>query len=188
MKEPFIQSRFGRTITLPSRQSLPLWLLMVAASFLAASCVNIAARPTAVVDQSTPEIAVENLYRAFNTHDSAMFRALIDPDDPDREKLVQGFEKLMASGIVYEQSDLTMAIVESTSDMTRVRAYFRERITIDGELVNDEDSGAELTLVARNGRWYFNGLGQWPPPGWIVEPIPVPYATPQLHQILEGVP
>lgn len=163
-------------------------MFLVSVSLLAASCSSAPTRPTVAVDQSTPEIAVENLYKAFNTHDSAMFRALIDPDDPDREKLVQGFEKLMASGIVYEQSDLTMAIVESTSDMTRVRAYFRERITIDGELVNDEDSGAELTLVARNGRWYFNGLGQWPPPGWIVEPIPVPYATPQLHQILEGVP
>lgn len=178
MNKLAIHSRHSLRKLVRRRSSLQLTLLLTSLALLATGCSNLATNQSVVVDQSTPEKAVENLYKAFNTSDRALFYALIDPDDPDRDRLVKGFDELMASGIVYEHSDLKLDTVEATSDMTRVRVHFHEKILADGRLLNDEESGAELTLVTRNGMWYFTGLAQWPPPGWIVEDTPVPYATP----------
>lgn len=122
--------------------------------------------------------AVTSLYKAFNTGDTELFGNLLDPNDPDREMLIKGFDRLLAAGVVYEHSDLTMDRVQATEDMTRIRAHFRQKITVNAVVVSDEESGEEVTLVKQDGRWYFTGFGQWPPPGWLLERTPVPYATP----------
>jgi len=42
-------------------------------------------------------------------------------------------------------------------------------MTDDGQIVFDTDSGSNFTLVRKGEKWYFIGLGDPIPPGWITE-------------------
>ena len=118
------------------------------------------------IDQSTPEATVLNLYEAFNDDDAQLLQALLDMDDDSNRKALKGFKLLVASKLHYEITDVEMDVVENDGRMARIRTRYHHTVTMGDEVVADTRAGAELTLVNRDGRWYFIGLGQWPPPGW----------------------
>lgn len=125
--------------------------------------------PNPLLDQSTPQATIESLYLAVYLEDSDMFKSLLDPDDPDRDKLVRAFKKLKEEKIRYDVTDLKIDIVEEKAEMVRLRARFRQKIMVNGLTIVDEQNGAEHTLIKKNDRWYLSGQGQSPPPGWILD-------------------
>lgn len=153
-------------------------LLLLGWIVLLAGCIGRSTTQHPIIDQSTPEATVKNLYKAATAHDTETFRALLDPEDPNLDNLVKGFEELEQRGITYDISELEITIVETSSAMVRIRARFREKLMMKDVLVSDEMTGEELSLVNKQGRWYLLGYGQWPPPGWILPNTVIPYATP----------
>lgn len=125
--------------------------------------------PNPLLDQSTPQATIESLYLAVYLEDSDMFKSLLDPDDPERDKLVRAFKKLKEEKIRYDVTDLKIDIVEEEAEMVRLRARFRQKIMVNGLTIVDEQNGAEHTLIKKNARWYLSGQGQSPPPGWILD-------------------
>lgn len=125
--------------------------------------------PNPLLDQSTPQATIESLYLAVYLEDSDMVKSLLDPGDPDRDKLVRAFEKMKDEKIRFDVTDIEIDIVEEEPDMVRLRARFRQKILVNGLTIVDEQNGAEHTLIKKNGRWYLSGQGQSPPPGWILD-------------------
>lgn len=122
-----------------------------------------------LLDQSTPQATIESLYLALYLEDSDMVRSLLDPDDPDRDKLVRAFKKMKEEKIRFDVTDIEIDIIEEEPEMVRLRARFRQKILVNGLTIVDEQNGAEHTLIKKNGRWYVSGQGQSPPPGWILD-------------------
>lgn len=154
----------------PSESSVPArecLLVIVACILVVSACSSETPTPNPLIDQSTPQTTIESLYLAAYLQDSDMFRSLLDPDDPDINKLVRAFKKMKAEGIRIDATDIQIDVVEEQVDMVRLRARFRQITLVDGIAMSDEPNGSEHTLVRRNGRWYLFGYGQSPPPGWI---------------------
>ena len=158
-----------RTRASQSLTSFFLLLLLLWAILLFAGCNH--EEPAAIVDvdQTTPEATVLSWYEAFNQQDVQAFQALLDPEDDDSEQALKALETLIARGVSFEISDIELDIVENDGQMARVRARYHEKVRVDDQVVINEYNGAELTLVIRDGRWYFIGVMQWPPPGWIIK-------------------
>lgn len=138
----------------------PLWL---------SGCDSSEPTPNPLLDQSTPQATIESLYLAVYLEDSDMVRSLLDPDDPDREKLVRAFKSMKEEKIRFDVTEIEIDIIEEEPEMVRLRARFRQKILVNGLTIIDEQNGAEHTLVKKNGRWYVSGQGQSPPPGWILD-------------------
>lgn len=143
---------------------LPILLLGILAI---SACSAETPTPNPLIDQSTPQATINSLYLATYLQDSDMFRSLLDPDDPDINKLVRAFKKMKAEGIRVDVTDVQIDVVEEQVDMVRLRARFQQVILVDGIATSAERNGDEHTLVKKNGRWYLFGYGQSPPPGWI---------------------
>lgn len=144
-------------------------LLLTLAILLVAGCSQREPATMLDVDQTTPEAAVLSWYKAANCNDVQLSRALLDPEDNGSEQALKALEALIASGVSFEIRDIELDIVENDGRMARVRARYHERMKVRDLVVVDEQTGSELTLVNRDGRWYLTGLMQWPPPGWIIE-------------------
>lgn len=157
-----------------------LLVAIILLAMLLTACDPTSTNPDSLVDQSTPEATVHSLYEAYSSQDDVAFRMLLDPDDPDRSELVRAFKRMEAEGIRYEATEIQIDIVEEQPDMVRLRAHYRGKIIANGSIMGDEQTGEELSLIKKNGRWYLLGYGQWPPPGWVLERTPVPYATPTV--------
>ena len=148
-----------------------LGLLILLAILVLTGCARSgeASGGTEDIDLSTPEAAVLNLYRAFNSNDIQLFRAVIDLEDESNRKALQAFKQQVTSEVSYETTNIEMDIVENDGHIARVRIHFYQRILVDGQVVAEGESGAIHTLVYKRGNWYQIGLGQWPPPGWVKE-------------------
>ena len=162
-RQPERSALWTRTATLVCFATVMLVLLWLS------GCASSEPVPNPLLDQSTPQATIESLYLAVYLEDSNMFKSLLDPDDPDRDKLVKAFKKMKAEGIRVDVTDIKMDIVEEQDDMVRLRARFQQMILVDGITVSAGSNGDEHTLVKRNGRWYLFGYGQSPPPGWILD-------------------
>jgi hypothetical protein len=122
-----------------------------------------------VPDQSTPEAAVQSLLKAFNERDVEAVEQLIEPTDKSNQLILEGLIKAIDIGATMEVSQIEITLAENTGEMARVNASFHQVLRIENEVVSDEPSGGMYTLIRKDGKWYFIGLGQFPPPGWVKE-------------------
>lgn len=122
-----------------------------------------------VVLQGTPEEAVQSLLDALSDGDVKTVERLIEPSDQSNQMILEGFKKGIESGATTEFTDREIILAENTGEMARVQASFHQVFRINDDVVSDERSGGFYTLVKKGASWYFIGLGQNPPPGWIKE-------------------
>lgn len=162
-RQPERSALWTRTATLVCFAIVMLALLWLS------GCDSSEPVPNPLLDQSTPQATIESLYLAVYFEDSDMFKSLLDPDDPDRNKLVRAFKKMKAEKVRFSVTDIEIDIVEEEPEMVRLRARFRQKILVNGIAISDEQNGAEHTLIKKSGRWYLLGAGQSPPPGWILD-------------------
>jgi hypothetical protein len=169
MKIRISARRYDRNALWTKSAALISLALVLFALLWLSGCDSSEPTPNPLLDQSTPQATIENLYLAVYLEDSDMFKALLDPDDPDRNRLVKAFKRMKEEKIRFDVSDIKIDIVEEEPDMVRLRARFRQKILVNGLTIVDEQNGAEHTLIKKNGRWYLSGQGQSPPPGWILD-------------------
>ena len=158
-----------------NRGSLPLLILMLialAGCSLAVSedgmgSESVGAGP--VILQGTPEEAVQSLLDAFVDGDVKTVERLIEPSDESNQMILDGLKNGIASGATMEITDIEIILAENTGEMARVQASFHQVFRTNDDVVSDERSGAMHTLIKKGDRWYFIGLGQFPPPGWVKE-------------------
>jgi hypothetical protein len=60
-------------------------------------------------------------------------------------------------------------VVEESEKWTRIRTNHRQKVFQDGHLIAEADSGGEFTLIQKDNKWYFLGVGDPIPPGWLLE-------------------
>ncbi len=169
MKIRISARRYDRNALWTKSAALISLALVLFALLWLSGCDSSEPAPNPLLDQSTPQAAIESLYLAVYLEDSDMVKSLLDPGDPDRDKLVRAFEKMKDEKIRFDVTDIEIDIVEEEPDMVRLRARFRQKILVNGLTIVDEQNGAEHTLIKKNGRWYLSGQGQSPPPGWILD-------------------
>ncbi len=121
------------------------------------------------VNQSSPEETVLSFYEAMDNGDIDMMKMLIDPNDESSNLFVKGFVLGLEQGIAGDTIDIEVNIVEETDALARVRSYFYETTYKNDELLWEGSNGGWFTLVKKDGKWYFIGLADPVPPGWILD-------------------
>jgi hypothetical protein len=146
----------------------PLMLLLCVFGFCLAACGG-PSTPAASLDQSTPEATIRSLYDAINRSDLAAVQRLVEPGDKDSEPFIKGLGQLFSQGVTWQISDLEVDVVANDGDVARARSSQSDKVVLKSGQVYMEGPTSNLhTLARRNGRWYFRGLGQQVPPGWII--------------------
>ena len=118
-------------------------------------------------NQTTPELAVKSLLKAFSEKDISAVEQLALPEDSSNQIVIKGFQKAIEEGVTMEFADIEIKVKEDSPNLAQVQVSFQQIIRIDDQIISNERSGALYTLVKRDDEWYFVGLGQFPPPGWI---------------------
>ncbi len=121
------------------------------------------------VKQSTPEDAAISLEEALNRNDFETMDALLYPSDESNQVFLRGYEMMLNDGVTVTNDDVSVAIVEQTESMARLRTYFYQTIYKNGEVLSEGRNGSWYTLTEKDGKWYFIGLADPVPPGWIIE-------------------
>jgi len=119
--------------------------------------------------QETPQDAISSYYEAVNFGDVELMRQLMAPGDESSQLFLSGFEEMLKKGIRMEVTDISLYVVEEIDDMVRIHANHQQKVTDDGQVVFDTESGSDFTLVRKGDKWYFIGLGDPIPPGWKIE-------------------
>lgn len=119
--------------------------------------------------QGTPEDAIYSFFEAMNSGDIEPMRQLVDPEYESNQIFLKGFEEGLKQGLRIEVTDISLYVVEETGDMARIHANHQRTMTDNGQIVFDTESGSDFTLVRKGDKWYFIGLGDPIPPGWIIE-------------------
>lgn len=120
-------------------------------------------------DQSTPEVTIRSLYDAINRSDLATVKLLVEPGDKDSEPFVKGLNEMISKGATWHVSDLEVDLVAQDGETARAQSRQYDKLVLkSGEVYMEGPTGNLHTLVRRDGRWYFRGLGQQVPPGWII--------------------
>jgi len=124
---------------------------------------------TSSLDQSTPEATIRTLYDAINRNDLSTVEQLAEPGDKDSEPFIKGLRELISQGASWNISDLEVDVVAEDGQIARAQSHQYDKLVLKSGQVYMEGSTSNLhTLVKKNGRWYFRGLGQQVPPGWII--------------------
>ncbi len=118
-------------------------------------------------NQATPELAVKSLLKAFSEKDISAVKQLTLPKDSSNQIVIKGFQKAIEEGVSMEFADIEIKVKEDSPNLARVQVSFHQIIRIDDQIISNERSGALYTLVKQDDKWYFVGLGQFPPPEWI---------------------
>lgn len=119
-------------------------------------------------DQSNPEATIRSYLELARRGDWRTLRTLVKPGDKDSEAYLQQFERFAKQGGRSEVTDIRLDVVEQTETIARIQMSGHFRVTDgNGKLLADTDSGGFFSLVKISNRWYFLGLGQPLPPGWI---------------------
>jgi uncharacterized protein YchJ len=166
--QPSIKIHGSQRFSCLSRYILFLTLLL---TILSCSCSNFRNTPVTISmpDQSTPEAAVQSLLKAFNEGDIKAVERLIDPSDESNQMILDGLKRGIESGATMKFTQIETILAENTGEMARVQVRFHQVFRIEDEVVSDERSGDLYTLIKKGEKWYFIGLGQFPPPGWVTE-------------------
>ncbi|MFZ1474671.1 MAG: hypothetical protein WBD79_27430 [Anaerolineae bacterium] len=122
------------------------------------------------IDQTSPRSSVMSLYQAINDGNLQAMKTLLDPDDDANQKALNGFQKALADGIQFEITEVLIDVAEETDEFARIQTTARQVVRHNGEIRSNSTTGDYLSLIKKDNKWYFIGFGQWPPPGWIVEP------------------
>jgi hypothetical protein len=126
--------------------------------------------PASYIDQSTPEAAIRSLNDALTRGDVGAVEALVYPGDKSSADAIAGLRELVARGGVSYVSDLKIDVVANDGNVARARTSEHNRVVLKtGEPLLDEQTGNLYTLMKKGDRWYFIGLGQQVPPGWIYD-------------------
>ena len=148
-------------------------LLTIISVLVLASCSSRQATPEigaqGAPDQSTPEAAVLSLLEAFSKKDVETVEKLMEPKDASNKIVLEGFKKGIEAGASMEITEIETVLIENNGRIARVLARFRQIIRMDNAIISDERSGGMYTLIKKEDKWYFIGLGQFPPPGWVEE-------------------
>jgi len=124
--------------------------------------------PVSDVDQSTPEAAIRSLNDAITRGDIRAVESFVYPGDKASEDFLRGFSQFVAEGGVSYVTDLRIDVVANDGKIARARTSEHDQVVLkSGKILLDEPTGDLYTLVKRDDRWYFVGLGQQVPPGWI---------------------
>ncbi len=121
------------------------------------------------VRQSTPEETVMSYYTAKDNNDIDAMRLLIDNTDESSRTFLQGFINGVNSGVVGESTNIRINVVEKTESFARIRTNYYGTLSRGNELIMDGETGSTLSLVRKGDKWYFIGLADPIPPGWILE-------------------
>ena len=125
--------------------------------------------PTSSLDQSTPEATIRTLYAAINRNDLSAVEQLVESGDKDSEPYVNGLKQMFAQGATLQVSDLKIDVVANDGQIARAQSRQYDKLILKSGEVYMEGSTSRLhTLINKHGRWYFRGLGQQVPPGWII--------------------
>jgi len=112
---------------------------------------------------------VLNYYRAVNEGNVELMATLFDPADESNQRFLDGFRSLLESGTIFELSSPKIYIIEENDQWTRIRTNHYQKMFQDGRLVAEAESGGEYTLIRRNDKWYFIGMGDPIRPGWLID-------------------
>ncbi len=132
-------------------------------------CILSSCTPKMDVDQSTPEAVVESFITAGNENNIDLLWAIMDHEDPSNRQALEGARKIKASGLVFLATNVKVTIVENDGQTARVRAVFDQTIKLHDEVLGSGETGGEFTCVKRDEKWYLVGVGQSPPPGWVID-------------------
>jgi len=157
----------------PKRFCRWVTLILVAAATLASCTASSPTITRGVVDQTTPSAAVRSLYEALGRGDMQAVRSLVHPADKDSDLFVRSLETAIQEGAYVLISDLQIDVVANDGQIARTRVRHGGKVVSgSGEVLQEGPTGAFHTLVNKDGRWYFIGLGEPMPPGWGGRPIP----------------
>ena len=105
-------------------------------------------------DRSTPDSVILAFYDAFSHQDAALFGAVCAVD-PEAEKAAeQTMHSVIASGIHYEVHDIEWDVITHDEGTLRIKTYYRQLVTMNGEVIEEAESGGWLTLIQKDGEWY----------------------------------
>ncbi len=125
--------------------------------------------PTASLDQSTPEATIRTLYAAISRNDLSAVEQLVELGDKDSDPFIKGLSELISQGASWHVSDLEIDVVAEDEQIARAQSHQYDKLVLKSGQVYMEGATTNLhTLVKKNSRWYFRGLGQQVPPGWII--------------------
>jgi len=119
--------------------------------------------------QGTPQDAISSYYEAVNLDDVELMGQLMAPGDESSQLFLSGFEESLNQGLRMELTDISLYVVEETDNMVRIQVNHQQKMTDQGQIIFDTESGSNFTLVRKGDKWYFIGLGDPIPPGWIIE-------------------
>ncbi len=158
-------SRSSRIVQ--TRQVLARVVIVWLTALVVLACTN-SAKPIVDVDQSTPVATVQSYLDAASRGDWQIVRALVKPGDKDSEAYLKRFEDFAKQGGHTQLSNAKIDVVEEGGPIARIRMSGHFKVFAgNGEVLSDFDTGDFFSLVKVDGRWYFVGLGQALPPGWI---------------------
>ncbi len=119
--------------------------------------------------QNTPEEATISFLEAWDNNDIEAMTQLIDDSDESNQTFLNGFTTIVKEGLSSETINIRLDVVEKTDTFARVRANYDATLSHGGRLIIDGESGSTLSLVRKGDKWYFIGLADPIPPGWILE-------------------
>ena len=96
-------------------------------------------------------------------------KELLDPGDESNSRFLHAFGDTLNSGIRFRLEDVRLYIVENSDKWTRIRTNHHQYMYQKERLMAETDAGGEYTLIRKNNRWYFIGMGDPIRPGWKVE-------------------
>ena len=121
------------------------------------------------IRQGTPQETIFSYFEVINSGDIELMRKLVDTENKSNQIFLKGFEEMMKQGLRIEVTDISLYVVEETGDMVRIQTNHQQKMTDNGRVVFDTESGSSFTLVRKGDKWFFIGLGAPIPPGWIIE-------------------
>lgn len=127
------------------------------------------ASPTPDVSQSTAQEAVLSYYQAVNEGNSELMAKLLDASDESNQRFLEGFKDSLKADIQFNIENVRIYIIEQDEKWTRIRTNHYQKLYLHGDLIAAAESGEEMTLINKEGRWYFVGMGDLIPPGWLFD-------------------
>lgn len=91
---------------------------------------------------------------AFNRQDVSLFGAVCAVDPEAMSAAEQAMRIVSESGIRYQVRDIGWDVISYDEDTLRVKTYYHETISMNGEVPQERLGGGWLTLIQEDGEWY----------------------------------